>query len=154
MITAHETPNRGTAAGRSAKGRILLAVTILAIAGCATTPTPTERAEPAVTTLEAGAMRQGRGVIAVTRDTGMMGIACRYYLFVDSVAVGFVTAGQRLEVGADPGERVVTADVRGICGGGTANYAVHVQPDAVHYLRIGATQSGDLRFEPAAPGYR
>lgn len=125
-----------------------------ALAGCATTPTPTEIAEPVVSTLPAGTMTAGRGIVSVTRDRGFTGSGCKYYIYVDSTEVGFVESGQRLEFGADPGERVVTADVRGICGGGTANVTVNVRADQTTYLRAGAAQSGDLRLEPAAPGYR
>jgi hypothetical protein len=99
-------------------------------------------------------MTAGRGVVSVIRDRGVMGMACKFYIAVDSVEVGFVESGQRLEFGADPGERVVTASARGICGGGTANVTVKVEAGETNYLRVGSTQSGDLRFEPAAPGYR
>lgn len=132
----------------------LLCLAVLSLAGCATSPTSTATAEPATSVLPAGGITPDRGTIAVTRDTGIVGSACVYYLYVDGEQVASVKPGQRVEFGADPGERIVTAAVRGICGGGTANVEVAVSAGQTKYLRAGATQTGDIRLEPAAPGYR
>lgn len=126
----------------------------LILAGCATTPTPTAAVVVSAAVHDAGAITQDRGSISVTRDTGIVGSACTYYILVDGVEVASVKAGQRVVFGADPGSRVVTTDVRGICGGGTANIQVNVVRGETTYLRAGATQTGDIRLEVAAPGFR
>lgn len=131
-----------------------LIVTIAALAGCATQPTPSNYAERKAPDRSVGPAAGG-GTISVIRDEGVTAVICNAYILIDSVDVGHLDAGERMDIPVAAGERVVTVRTRGLCGGGGyANAAVTVAPGATQHLRIGFGMNGDLRLDAAAPGYR
>lgn len=129
-------------------------VMIAGLAGCATQPTPSSYAELKAPDRIVGPATGG-GTIAVIRDEGVTAIICNAYVMVDSVDVGHLDAGERMEIPVAAGERVVTVRTRGLCGGGGyANATVNIEPGATKHLRVGFGMNGDLRLDTAAPGYR
>lgn len=135
--------------------RVLFVALCAAVAGCATTPVPSDSAtaQPATSIVDPAATtpRAGAGAILVTRDTGMLGMACTFDVMIDGQRVAGLRKGEQVTLYADPGERILSVQAReGICGGGLTQIAVQVVADTTKKVRVGMDHGWDIKLEPSA----
>jgi len=133
--------------------RLLVIAAALGVTACATVPTPTAQLEKATSVLPAGEVRSDRGIVAINMDKGFIGAACANHVLVDNTQVASIVPGQRVEFGADPGERIVTVSS---CRGrnqGSASAEVTVVAGQTKTLRVGTNANWEYFIEPAVPGF-
>lgn len=126
----------------------------IAIAGCATSPSPDAFVSvvPAERTFPAASARptEGGGSIAVKRDAGLMGSACSARVWIDGQPVADLRQSERITVHVDAGEHIVSAQPNGICAGGLVEGQAAVKPGRTARFRIGYGTNGDFLIAPTA----
>lgn len=134
------------------------AFTALALAflsACATTPQSSETAKAVpperVYAKQLTEAKTGKGILIITRDVGMMGMACAAKIYIEGERIADLRIGERIMLYLDPGEYIVGVSQQGgICGGGTDQTEAKVTLEKTARLRVAAGQSGDLKIEPSA----
>lgn len=125
-----------------------------AFAGCATKPVSYTEAEPVpssrVLAPELLRARPDAARITVKRDSGFMGSACAFRVFVDGRPVVELRSSERVDIYVDPGQHILGTYATGICGGGTAEVEATVGAGQWKSYRIASGQEGTLQFSPTA----
>lgn len=124
------------------------------LVGCATSPVSNSEATPVpasrVLAPELLAQRPNAARITVKRDSGFMGSACAYKVFMDGRPVVLLRGGERVDLYVDPGQHVLGTFADGICGGGAAEVEASVSAGQWKSYRIASGQDGTLQFMPTA----
>jgi hypothetical protein len=128
---------------------------LIALAGCATSPTPPESARPVpASRIHAPGMLgfgAAQGQLVVTRDTGFSGSGCSIRIHLDAAPVADFRPGETLTVGVEPGEHVISAKaVEAICPGTVSEAAVKIESGKSKRYRIAINPSMDLVLQPTA----
>ncbi|HSK29304.1 MAG TPA: hypothetical protein VLA17_05015 [Candidatus Limnocylindria bacterium] len=133
--------------------RPLIALMLLSITACATTPVTINQAtavpDTRILAPQLLAQAKNTGSLVVKRDGGFMGSACTIRVFVDAVAVADLGPSEKVEVFVPLGEHSVVVSPNGICGGGISETVVAIMPERQRILRIATGQSGDLSLQPS-----
>ena len=135
--------------------KLLFAVLALALAGCSTTPTPSDSAKP-VPQSRILWNSQGDSVLTITRDKGWFaGGGCFVTVIVDGETVARMDTGESITIKVNPGRHIlaITGDKegKGLCGFQIGQpikeNATEIKPKEIQKYRItGDTSSGlDLR---------
>jgi hypothetical protein len=134
---------------------ILLALVIIGLAGCTTTPTPSETAK-LVPKERVQWVSKGDSTITITRDRGWFaGGGCFVTVLVDGKSVARIDTGETVSIKVDEGRHIlaITGDQegKGLCGFQIGQpikeNATDIKPNEMQKFRItGDTSSGlDLR---------
>ena len=103
---------------------LAVSVTAISLTACATSPIPHSNARTvhssSVLAPDLLKERPGTGKITVKRDSGWMGSACTFRVFIDGRPVALLRNGERFDVFLAPGQHVLSSHPEGICGGSTA----------------------------------
>jgi hypothetical protein len=130
---------------------IILALSILAVTGCATSPIASgEASQGRVMPNEWQAPGPNSGKLVVTRDSGFMGAACSQKIYVDGTAIGSLRSGQTVTVYLPAGEHVTGVMTGGMCGGGSSSASLTMKAGGTKMFRVASGQSGDVKIEPSA----
>ncbi len=133
---------------------LLVLLSLLSVAACATTPLTVNQAtyvpSSRVLAPQLVAQRSNTGSLVVKRDSGFMGSACTIRVFVDATPVADLAPAEKIELYVELGEHSVVVTPNGICGGGTSEAAVVIMPERQRILRIASGQSGDIYLQPSA----
>lgn len=114
----------------------------LFIYGCATTPTPLSEATPIAKDRVYAFQNknaENSSTIIITRDQGLMGFACFFGIWVDSVLSARIDIGESVQFYLKPGEHLLKGSrdpqSEGLCGADFGNW---VQRETV--LKAGETK--------------
>jgi hypothetical protein len=134
---------------------LVLMASMLCISGCATSPIPRDSADSVpkdrVHDLALTEASPSKVQVTITRDRGMMGVACPVHLYLDGSIVASLRAKERVTLYLEPGEHIAGArSPGGICGGGTSQTDFVATTGKQIGLRIAWGQSGDLKIERSA----
>lgn len=133
------------------KKTILAATVSLALAGCATTPIPTDEAVQVRTGSKQFSLpKEGHGKLVVKRDQGLNTGACSTKVFVDGISVADIGRGEKVVLYVPLGEHIVSAVANGICAGGLIETTTHIGPERAAILRIGYGSNGEFTLQPTA----
>lgn len=125
-------------------------ISVVLVAGCATTPISYSDASPApssqILAPELLHAHPGTAKVTVKRDSGFMGSACTYRVFMDGRPIVQLRGGERIDIFIEPGEHVFGALAEGACGGGTAEVAASMSSGQWKSFRIASGQDGTLQF--------
>lgn len=123
-----------------------------ALAGCVTTPTPTELTQPGTLLTHAySAATPGTGRIFVKRDSVFMNIGngCAHRIYIDGTAVAELRVAQAVSIYVQPGDHVLSAELTSICNG-TSETAVTVRTGETKTYRTSANGDGGITVQPTA----
>lgn len=141
-------------ANTSRTSSVALALSLAVLAGCATSPVSYSEASTVpnsrVLAPELLSERPGTARITIKRDSGFMGSACTYKVFMDGRPVAQLRGGERVDFFVDPGQYVLGTFAEGICGGGTAEVEASLGAGQWKSYRIASGQDGTLQFLPTA----
>lgn len=131
-----------------------LIVAALALAGCATTPTPDGAAVETSRTYSAYEPFRARsaetGIVVIKRDRGFTGAACATRVYVNGAHVADLRPGERVTLHLPLSHHVLSADAPPPCGGGMSEVAVDVLAGQPRAFRVGASSSMDTVLSPTA----
>lgn len=134
--------------------RILISLVALALlAGCATSPVAYQKANPAPPDRLYAHQQHGDGAapIQVTRDQGMVGMACGAVVSVDGDKAAKLAHGETARFWVAPGSHIVgVAANGGICSSGVRETQVDAKAGQVTKLRISMGNMGDMDIAPTA----
>lgn len=120
---------------------LALAIFVLSV-GCATTPTPLSEATPIakdrVYAFQKSDLANSSKII-ITRDQGLLGSACFYGLWIDSVLSARIDVGEVVQFYVQPGDHLLKGSrdpqSEGLCGADSGNW---IQRETV--LKAGETK--------------
>jgi len=134
-------------------GRIVCCLVAL-LCGCATSPVPYSQAKSVpVHRIAASELTQpfdGAGRLSVSRDSGLMGAACSFSVYLDGKLVASLIGSEKIDMYVQPGEHTLGAAPNGICGGGTAETSAAVTASQWRRFRISSGQDGTIALSPTA----
>lgn len=87
-----------------AKSSLILSLAALALAGCASVPTAPEAAKPAPSARVFAGQGAGEAVVTVVRDSGVVGAACYFGVYLDGKLAARLDVGERVRFNVAPGE--------------------------------------------------
>ncbi|MFJ9531237.1 hypothetical protein [Herbaspirillum sp. NPDC101396] len=138
------------------RGLIVVGVTALILAGCATTPVslgdatavPAER----IFAQASGAAKDWPR-ITVVRDSGYLASGCDFGFYLDGRLAARMAVGERFSIEVPPGEHILGAAIvgRALCSFGEdqrREIASIVQPGEKKVYRISARSDGGVLIEP------
>ena len=133
---------------------VALAISLVVLAGCASSPVPHSETilvpSSRVLAPELLSERQGAAKITIKRDSGFIGSACTYRVFIDGRPVAQLRTGERVDFFVDPGQHILGTYGEGFCGGGTAEVETSVGAGQWKSYRIASGQDGTLQLLPTA----
>jgi len=132
----------------------LIAVAIMAIvAGCVTTPTPTELTKPGRLLTDAfSTAAPGTGRIFVKRDSILwnVGFGCTHRIYVDGTAVAELGIAEAVSIHVKPGDHILSAELTpAICIGTSSETSVTVRERETKNFRTTSTD-GNITLQPTA----
>ncbi|PWB33816.1 DUF2846 domain-containing protein [Pseudomonas sp. SDI] len=132
-------------------GLILAAATSLA--GCATSPIPSNQADPVPTSRLTGYQVKpttGHGTLVVTRDTGFTGSACNTLVYIDGKQSAEIGSGETAKFYLPAGERIIGVNSTSLCGGGLKERSFVMDAGATKKYRISIDTSMSMDLSPTA----
>lgn len=132
--------------------RMFILLALVVIAGCASTPIPTDQAEPTKDIVDRTVTtpRDGASQVVIKRDSGATGIACSIRISLNGRPVANLRAGQVVTVYLSPAEYIFGAASTGLCGGGDAEVQVQLGRNEMRTLRVSIDQNASIRIGPTA----
>lgn len=131
-------------------------VVALAVAGCATTPTPISKAtEVPASRIFAVPSTGATGTATFVRDTGFQASGCLFALTIDGTRAALIDKGERATLRVPPGARIAEARYagNGLCRNdktGAASRAVQISVTAgeTSHYRIAVDDGGIISISP------
>ncbi|WP_421793540.1 hypothetical protein [Hydrocarboniphaga effusa] len=145
--------------GNSMISRIALMVPFFAVAACATTPVPVERAQavPAdrLLAFQADNTKSGGsgggvdvGNITVTRDKGMTASGCTYELSINSTKAAVYRPGETATFSVPAGDVLLgVGPTPGVCGSSAVNVETTLKAEEKKRFNISVDQTMALRLQ-------
>lgn len=134
--------------------KIVLALVIFGITGCATKPVTNEQAKniPSKQILNSSLLskKEGTGEVIIKRDSGFMGSACMTRVYIDGKEIADLDTAEKVVVYPVTGEHIFSAWPKGVCGGGMSEQSGKVTEDKTLMYRIGYGTNGDFGIYPTA----
>lgn len=124
-------------------------VMLLALAGCATSPLPAEKADPAPSSrLFAYQLPlSGQGTLLITRDKGLVGSACNTKISIDGQRAAAIGSGETAKFYLPAGDHMVSASN---CGSGLKEREIAIPAEAVKRYRISIDSSMSMDLSPTS----
>lgn len=131
---------------------ITIAVLSAMMAGCASTPVSRLDANLSSKILsdEFSKKQNGYASLVVKRDNGFSGSACSSRVYINGIAVVDLDTGEYYKAYIKPGEHIISAQPKGICGGGLSEASVRATENQDLTYRIGYGSNGDYFIVPTA----
>lgn len=131
------------------RSALLLAATML-LSGCSTSPISSSEADPVPGDRLYAFTGKETSRLVVTRDTGILGAACNYKLYIDGTLAGAFGSGETASFGLKPGTHILGIAAGPPCGGaGLIESDVTIGAGQTVKRRISINQSG-FRLTPTA----
>lgn len=131
-----------------------LLVALISIAGCTTTPIPTNKAVdvPSERVFNKTLLNDGadRGAVIVKRDSGHVGNACYSIVYMDGKEIAYLDPGEKFEFYPPVGDHILGAQPKGMCGGSTSELSITVRSGEKHTFRVGYDSGVIFRLSPTA----
>lgn len=126
----------------------------LALAACATRPISSDDAVETARLFPSyeqyRVVAEHTSIVVVKRDRGLFGSGCATHIFVNGAHVADLRPKEKVTLHVPFGYQVLSANSAGICGGGTVETAVVVEPNQPRAFRVGVSDAGDLHISPTA----
>ena len=141
--------------------RLLALSTVLAIAGCATSPVSLQESRgvaPDRMYAYQAVPSGDYGTVVTIRDSGFQARGCGTYIYIDDTPAAMLGTSERAEFKVRSGEHVLGASPsgRGSCGWGDAknslrrNISISVKTGINQYFRIAIGPSGEISLNPTS----
>lgn len=135
--------------------KILMLMSMIGLAGCATKPVSTQLAKnvPAERVLNSSLLQQNGsdvGTVTIKRDSGFSGSACLTRVYIDGKEIADLDTSEKVVIHPSLGIHVFSAWPKGICGGGMVEVTGTVNKDNPLTYRIGYGTNGDFGLYPTA----
>jgi hypothetical protein len=122
---------------------IAVAGALLVAAGCSTSPISSQEASAVPSSRLHAFTRKQESTLVVTRDTGILGAACNYKLYIDGTFAAEFGSGETAAFGIKAGSHVLGIAAAAPCGGaGLLESEVFVTAGQIAKRRIYINQSG------------
>jgi hypothetical protein len=129
----------------------LLAISSIILAGCSTSPIPSDQAAPVpasrLTAFQSKPTGQ-YGTLIVTRDSGFTGSACYTILYIDGKKSAEIGSGETAKFYLPVGERIIGANSTTMCGGGLKERSLVMGADDTKKYRISIDTSMSMDLSP------
>lgn len=127
---------------------ILAVMLVGSLAGCATSPPVASSVTPGKAIANKfQAKGENTGTYIVTRDSGVLGIACLFGAYIDGVQIGELEHAQSLTVYLPPGEHIAGVKARMCSGDDEKSFTIQV--GETKRFRVAPTYAGP-KIEPTA----
>lgn len=94
-----------------------IAVPVLFIAGCSTSPISSDEASKIPPSRVYAFSQKAESKLVVTRDTGILGAACNYKIYIDGKLSAEIGSGETVSFGLKPGNHILGIAAAPPCGG-------------------------------------
>jgi hypothetical protein len=132
------------------KSSILLLLPVLLLVGCSTSPISSDQADPVPSDRLYAFTAKAESRLVVTRDTGILGGACNYKLYIDGKYAAAFGSGETATFGLKPGNHILGIAAGPPCGGaGLIESEVTIDAGQTLKRRIAINSSG-FRLTPTA----
>jgi hypothetical protein len=131
------------------------ALTLLCLAGCVSTTTPSSSATPVppsrIFARDYTKPGEGLAMLVVTRDAGMWSKTCDTDLFVDGVKVANIQPAEQVRLFVEEGEHLVGVIARGtVCLAKSSQTTVNATRAKPYLLRIRSANGLGITIEQSA----
>jgi len=134
--------------------KILLAMVVLGLTGCATKPVTNEQAKdvPASQIIDKTMLskKENTGAVIIKRDSGFMGSACLTRVYIDGKEIADLDTSEKVTIYPLVGDHIFSAWPKGLCGGGMSEQSGKVNTDKPLMYRVGYGTNGDFGIYPTA----
>lgn len=136
------------------KKNVVLLMALISIAGCTTTPIPTNKAVdvPSGRVFNKTLLKDGadKGTVVVKRDSGHVGNACYSIVYMDGKEIAYLAPGEKFEFYPPLGDHILGAQPKGMCGGSASELSITVRHGEKHTFRVGYDSGVIFRLSPTA----
>lgn len=126
---------------------IVVALGAMLLAGCATSPVPSENADPVPSSRLFAYQKPATGdaVLIVTRDSGFVGGGCNTSVSIDGRKAAEIGSGETAKFYVSSGEHIVGASS---CGSGLKEREANIKAGATKKFRISIDSSMSMDLSP------
>ena len=126
---------------------IMGALAVALLAGCATSPVPSGKADPVPSSRLFGfqARESTDAVLFVTRDTGFVGGGCNTTISIDGKKAAEIGTGESARFFVSAGEHIISASS---CGSGLKEREANIKAGATKKFRISIDSSMSMDLSP------
>lgn len=126
---------------------IMGALAVVLLAGCATSPVPSGKADPVPSLRLFGFQSQEStdAVLVVTRDTGFVGGGCNTTISIDGKKAAEIGTGESARFFVSAGEHIISASS---CGSGLKEREANIKAGTTKKFRISIDSSMSMDLSP------
>lgn len=126
---------------------IVGALALALLAGCATSPVPSDKADPVPSSRLFANQKPapGAAILIVTRDTGFVGSACNTTISIDGRKSAEIGAGETAKFFVNGGDHIISASS---CGSGLKEREANVKPGSTKRFRVSIDSSMSMDLSP------
>ncbi|MEL4014398.1 hypothetical protein [Dryocola clanedunensis] len=134
--------------------KLLLALAIIGLSGCATEVVPPSKAikAPSERIYKYQSEEKGNTSLTVIRDSGFTGGGCFASIYIDGDLVAKLNTSEKATFYLNSGDRAVGAvlDGKGLCGanGERQERYISLNPQEHKYVRVFISSGGDMDIRP------
>ena len=128
---------------------IVGAFALAMLAGCATSPLPSDKADPVPSSRLFARQKQtvGDAVLVVTRDTGFVGSGCNTTISIDGVKSAEISSGETAKFYVSAGDHIISASS---CGSGLKEREASLKAGSTKRFRISIDSAMSMDLSPTA----
>jgi len=126
---------------------IVGALVVALLAGCATSPVPSDKADPVPNSRLFSNQKPGSGdaILIVTRDTGFVGGGCNTTVSIDGRKSAEIAAGETAKFFIPAGDHIISASS---CGSGLKEREANIKAGSTKRFRISIDSSMSMDLSP------
>jgi len=126
---------------------IVGASAVVLLAGCATSPVPSDKADPVPSSRLFSNQKPGSGdaILIVTRDTGFVGGGCNTTVNIDGRKSAEIGAGETAKFFVPAGDHILSASA---CGSGLKEREASIKAGSTKRFRISIDSSMSMDLSP------
>jgi len=126
---------------------IVGALVVALLAGCATSPVPSDKADPVPNSRLFSNQKPGAGdaLLIVTRDTGFVGGGCNTTVSIDGRKSAEIAAGETAKFFIPAGDHIISASS---CGSGLKEREANIKAGSTKRFRISIDSSMSMDLSP------
>ena len=123
------------------------ALVVALLAGCATSPVPSDKADPVPNSRLFSNQKPGSGdaILIVTRDTGFVGGGCNTTVSIDGRKSAEIAAGETAKFFIPAGDHILSASA---CGSGLKEREASIKAGSTKRFRISIDSSMSMDLSP------